>query len=460
MTLSKTKGGNMKNKTLAFLVVVALLALPAVALAAKAEPAGSADISFTLGGYIKLHTFWDSASMNKNLTTPPLRNNNVEGQHGRFNATAQSSRFSFTIKGPDLWGAKTSGMIEMDFDAAGDARQNSGNSFAPRMRLAFFRFNWPGTELIMGQYWGLFSDFQLETIQDAGMQFHGFPATNRFGQVRLTQSFGLGWAKNDKLSLAVVVGKPTDSADAAAVLGNAYAPATTTTLSGQTSETPQFQGSITYEGDLWGKAAFYGRPRPFTAQVVGGWQRSRYQKARIDLLAGTIDQKYLNNWCIQGSLFLPIIPTATPNLAGTMAVSVTGYVGEGLEFLGNHTGQNVFFSRVGLLALEANLQRVWGGSVQANYYFNNQWFIAAAVGLGNNFGVNGFDAGLNNSNTGLVHNWWEADLTLYYRPITAFKFGLGYAYNRAEYYRSTTVQSNTTNFGEAHRVQFAGWFFF
>ena len=30
--------------------------------------------------------------------------------------TAQESRFNFTIKGPKLWGATTTGFIEMDFD--------------------------------------------------------------------------------------------------------------------------------------------------------------------------------------------------------------------------------------------------------------------------------------------------------------------------------------------------------
>ena len=30
--------------------------------------------------------------------------------------TAQATRFNFTIKGPKLWGATTTGFIEMDFD--------------------------------------------------------------------------------------------------------------------------------------------------------------------------------------------------------------------------------------------------------------------------------------------------------------------------------------------------------
>ncbi len=37
--------------------------------------------------------------------------------HGRLKFTAQGSRFNFTIKGPKLWGAQTTGFIEMDFDA-------------------------------------------------------------------------------------------------------------------------------------------------------------------------------------------------------------------------------------------------------------------------------------------------------------------------------------------------------
>ena len=43
---------------------------------------------------------------------------------------------------------------------------------------------------------------------------------------------------------------------------------------GQYAETPQVQGKITYAHDFWGKAAYYGKPTPFTVQFVGGWQRN------------------------------------------------------------------------------------------------------------------------------------------------------------------------------------------
>jgi hypothetical protein len=451
----------MKNKTIAFLVVVSLLALPVMASAAA---------EFTLGGYIKLHMFWDSAQLNKNIAGPPSRNNDPNNQHGRFQATSQSSRFNFTIKGPELWGAKTTGYLEVDFDQNLEGQQSASHAYTPRLRHAFFRFNWPETELVMGQYWSFFCEYYPEMIQDGPFQGHG-QATHRLPQIRLTQTFGLGWAKDDKLSLSAMVGKPTDTNDTG-VAPNAA-------LGGQTSETPQLQAKIQYEGDLWGKAGFYGRPRGFSAQVCGAWQRTRYQVARTDIIPAPdlIDQEYKDNWAIQGTLFLPIIPTATKNLAGTMAVTAQAYVGQGLDFIGNDIN-NSFVSVTGGIpifiggvqrafiptAFQLNLQRVWGGVITANYYFSNQWFMNVGAGMAVNYGVNGTDARgpfpFATAQPNLVHNWWEVDVNLYYRPITAFKFGVGYVYTKADYYRNNQVQSNTTNIGEAHRVQFAGWFFF
>jgi len=430
----------MKNKTIAFLVVVSLLALPVMASAAA---------EFTLGGYIKLHLFWDSAAMDKNMAfSPPRRNNDPNGQHGRFEATSTSSRFNFTIKGPELWGAKTTGFIEIDFDEAYDGRMSGSHSYRPRLRHAFFRLNWPGTELLMGQYWDFFGEFFPDFPQDGPFMGHGNASAHRLAQVRLTQTFGLGWAKDDKVSLSFLLGKPTDTNDS---FDPVYPIATNANpLEGQTSETPQLQAKISYEGDLWGKANFYGRPRGFTAQVVGGWQRSRYRGFPAGILH---EQQYLNNWCVQGTLFLPIIPTATKNLAGTASLTVQGYVGQGLDFLHNDFGGNSYIKfnpATGLF--DQYLQKTVGGYVLASYHFTNEWWMNTGVGWAANYGVNYAEAVVNN----LGHNWWEVDTCLYYRPITALKFGLGYAYSQGNYYRYVGGE----NIGQAHRVQFASWFFF
>ena len=97
------------KKFIIFGVVLALL-VPAMAMAAT---------EFSLGGFIKMDMMWDSdAAVGKNMNGVPARNNDSNAKHGRLKFTAQGSRFNFTIKGPDLWGAKTSGFIEMDFDTA------------------------------------------------------------------------------------------------------------------------------------------------------------------------------------------------------------------------------------------------------------------------------------------------------------------------------------------------------
>jgi hypothetical protein len=258
-----------------------------------------------------------------------------------------------------------------------------------------------------------------------------------------------------------MVGDPTDTQDS----GNVNYPNMTLgngPLEGQTSETPQIQGKISYAGNLWGTAGFYGAPKPFTAQVAFGWQRSRY---RATAFAGPdqVNQQYLNNWCVQGTLFIPIIPTSTKNLAGTAALTVQAYMGQGLAFIGNNTGFNSYAVWVESFDgdyRERKLVKNWGGYVQANYYFTNQWFMNVAAGLGCNYGLDGWAAQQDGAVGNQVHQWWEADINLYYRPITAFKFGLGYAYTRADYYRNAAVQSNVTNVGDGHRMQFAGWFFF
>ena len=90
--------------------------------------------------------------------------------HGHFNMTAQESRFNFTIKGPKLWGATTTGFIEMDFDGVNTSAVTARLStiptpYTPRLRHAMFRLNWPETELLLGQYWGMFSEYAPETTR-------------------------------------------------------------------------------------------------------------------------------------------------------------------------------------------------------------------------------------------------------------------------------------------------------
>ena len=52
------------------------------------------------------------------------------------------------------------------------------------------------------------------------------------------------------------------------------------------------------------------------------------------------------------------------------------------------------------------------------------------------------------------------DVTLWYRPIEALKFGLNYAYESTYFLQNTVVTTTNTNKGESHRLEFCAYMFF
>ncbi len=494
------------KKTILFLVILALL-VPAAAFA---------QTEFTLGGFIKLDSFWDSTQAGKNNNLSVGRNNDPNFQHGRLNFTAQGSRFNFTIKGPKVFGAQTTGYIEMDFDGGGtDPVLNSSNAYVPRLRHAMFRFNWPETELLLGQYWSMFCEYYPEMTEDGPLQGRGVP-TARLAQIRLTQKFAGAW------TVAGFIGQPTQitsanaasvtpTATAAQLLNNAFAGGNvlqnhSLQQNGTSAETPQVQAKVQFQKDLYGQAPFYGRPMPFTAQIVGGWQRNEARNANQGFFAGVApfqnafvaqavsqrDHQYLNPWMLQGTLFIPILPTYSKNLAGSASLTAQYYVGAGLEAFGeaNGAGNSFFrfrgigFNSLGVLgpAYDLELTKRYGGYVQGQYYFNNEWFMNVVWGFDKAFGIpGGRDGTLAAFNGGISPGYVYASLqdqyrmnqeiagTLWYRPITAIKFGLQYAYSRTDWLQKLSantpglpflLNNNVKDVGEGHRVQFVGFFYF
>ena len=489
------------KKTLLILVVLALLA-PTAALAAT---------EFSLGGFIKLDTLWDSTQNPRSALVPIARNNDQLFHHGHFVMTAEESRFNFTIKGPKLWGATTTGLIEIDFDGApggvsADARQSNTHSYTPRLRHAMFRLNWPETELMFGQYWGMFSEFAPEATGDAVFMYHGW-TFQRTPQIRLTQKFAGAW------TVAGAICKPYDpTANDTFFAGQTINPGQIQSVSagveGQSSETPQLQGKLAYEKDLWGKAAFYGRPRGFVAQVNGAWQRTRYHANTAVSGQNTFgqntygvanvfqtSQQNLDPWAIQGTLFIPVIPTHSNNLAGSASITAEYYIGQAVSFLGaapdtdnswlEFSGiRNV--NGVAQLAYDRKLTNQYGGYLQGQYYFTNQWYLSAIWAFNRNYGIDGSTSavlagqsagnpvGYRYANTqDMTKLWTEYELILYYRPIQALKFGLTYAYETTSYVQKLNNPQNATlnvnggqnsagakDIGESHRIQFVAYMYF
>jgi len=102
-----------------------------------------------------------------------------------FHMLSIQTRLQGKISGPDAFGAMTSGLIEGEFFGMADTDINGF-----RLRHAYVKLNWTGTELLVGQFWHPM--FITESYPDVvsfntGAPFQPF---NRSPQVRLTQGLG------------------------------------------------------------------------------------------------------------------------------------------------------------------------------------------------------------------------------------------------------------------------------
>ena len=95
---------------------------------------------------------------------------------------------------------------------------------------------------------------------------------------------------------------------------------------------------------------------------------------------------------VQGTLFIPVIPTHSANLAGTASILTQWFVGQGVEAFGvagNSSNLYHFLNhRLQELLRAVSLLNRFGGFVEAEYYFTNQWYLNAAYGITRCYGVN------------------------------------------------------------------------
>ena len=169
-----------------------------------------------------------------------------------------------------------------------------------------------------------------------------------------------------------------------------------------------------------------------------------------------------------GTLFIPVIPTHSANLAGTASILTQWWIGQGVEAFGfTGVSSNLFKFNNNVLQYgsclnyDAELLKKFGGMVEGQYYFSNQWFLNAAYGVSKAYGVsrsrffavNGISAcqwygmGPSGDNAQTIQ---QAAVTLWYRPIQAIKFGLQYEYAAAHYFQYA-LPAGTATAGTAPR---------
>lgn len=147
-------------------------------------------VEVKVSGFVRYETFYDTyksveAREGDVYLYPSAASydaNNIDiNEVNQLEMISFQSRLNFGIKGPDAFGAKTSGAIEGDFLGTGDSYTRM-----LRLRHAYMKLNWKKTELLMGQYWHpmfVTQNFPATVSMGAGVPFH---ILNRSPQLRMT----------------------------------------------------------------------------------------------------------------------------------------------------------------------------------------------------------------------------------------------------------------------------------
>jgi hypothetical protein len=262
----------------------------------------------SLYGFIRTDYIWDtrkSAQVREdNLNLYPLDevldvNGKDVNKVSQSNFLSVTSRLGVKVKGPNVWGAKTTGVLEGDF--FGNFEGSSIGLF--RLRHGYVNLDWSKTSLTMGQTW--YPQFIPEV----------FPGVANFNTGIMFNPFG--WATQIKVKQML---SKTISFTAVAYKEREFTTATATTGSqnsaAMNSALPTLHGQFQYKGKsvIAGFGAEYKSLQPLTSNgsttnLIASSEKvnstsffgyAKYSNDKIAIKAYAISGGNLNNFVMLG----------------------------------------------------------------------------------------------------------------------------------------------------------------
>ncbi|WP_166638771.1 DcaP family trimeric outer membrane transporter [Paraglaciecola marina] len=141
-------------------VLPVAVVISSLAGAAQANVLEKTNVKFS--GYIKADAMFSSysdgtlssGSIGRDFYIPSLTPTGGTEESTQFDAHIKQSRFRFTTDTALANGKKLSGVLEFDFHATAGGDERISNSYTPRIRHAFIKYdNW-----LIGQTWSTFQD--------------------------------------------------------------------------------------------------------------------------------------------------------------------------------------------------------------------------------------------------------------------------------------------------------------
>ncbi len=414
------KEAGMKKLVLVLLAV--FLVIPALSNAGTV----SSRYDVTFGGFVKYDLGWSDQNQNADPVIA-FRDDSFQDEYSNTFATGAESRFNFLVKGPDLWGAKTSAFIEGDFRGA-----TTGNSYGGfQLRHAFMNLNWQSAHLMIGQNW-----------QQWGMPYYPAMIGNHdFAQylkgIRTPQmAFRYFFTKEFNAMIGLTSATEWSGSGNVRQANDDYA----------RSDWPGLMGEIAYWTDRCGKIG------PNNLKFAVGGYYGKQKNTFIDA-AGNFADKTIDAWLAAFRYSVPIIPEKQGNKA--MALLFNGNFFYGQNWAGNNW--------MGPVVSNGSFQRSFGDYAaptsfglyaQGTFWFTNTLQFNAMYGyLKYNYSSAARDQLPNTINmmqTYSANLLWDAN--------QAIRFGIQWMKMFNGYNRATAGLDNRT--GEVDQYRFAAWYFF
>ena len=266
----------------------------------------------TIGGFVKLDYAYNSTNLGQSGTLAPgsgaiPRTSSIAGQSDQSEFTARQSRLWLKVNGPELYGAKTSALIEGDFYGDFAAAAESPQF---RMRLAYGAIDWTNTQILFGQAYEIFGPMIASTVDFRSGAAWGTPNTPRVPQVRLTQKYNFG---DNTLKLMVGAQNPGQNNwdqqypyTGAGYVGTTLVNNALLNYPYTSSGAVNGAGQIMFESKVLGVSpGYYGLSmKPLTLGVFGLYGNQSYNRSTT---LGTITDESFKSWGVGFYSFVPIL---------------------------------------------------------------------------------------------------------------------------------------------------------
>lgn len=442
----------MKNRLLLCLLLSCLV-FPVLADAGSV----SSRYDVTFGGFVKYDLGWNSQNNNADVVVAARSSSDTRSvladEYSNTFQTAGETRLNFLIKGPDLWGAKSSAFVEGEF--RGTSTGNGHGAF--QLRHGFMTLKWDSAELMIGQNW-----------QQWGMPYYGA----WIGAGNYTQF--LRGIRTPQVALRYFFNKEFNAmfgiTSAAEWSGTGTFPYVRQYNDDYArSNWPGFQGEIAFWSDRCGKigsnnlkfglGGYFGKQKKIYGTVAGT------AAALPATSTGGYKDDMINAWIAAFRYSVPIIPQKQGSKAMALLLNGNFFIGQNVQangWLGNSS--NVSQGSYWGANNEASAPTMFGLFTQASFWFTDKLSINGMYGYlkyNDSSWARGAAADATaQARRDLPNMIQQYGATLLWDASQAVRFGLEWTNIFTSYNGNGPSAPFAGRSGTLEQYRFAAWYFF